>query len=48
MREANENPSDFFRKAIGLYTLAKEAKREGKAVGIATTSDSLETEFVGL
>jgi hypothetical protein len=37
-----------FRKALGLYKLAEEAKREGKAVGIAETPDSLETEFVGL
>jgi len=43
-----DTPSDLFRKALGLYALAEEAKREGKAVGIAATPDSLETEFVGL
>ena len=43
-----DTPSDLFRKALGLYALAEEAKRERKAVGIAATPDSLETEFVGL
>jgi len=43
-----DTPSDLFRKALGLYALAEEAKREGKTVGIAATPDSLETEFVGL
>ncbi|MGO9597090.1 MAG: hypothetical protein ACLP7Q_03620 [Isosphaeraceae bacterium] len=48
MQRTGDSLSDLFRKAIGLYKLAEEAKREGKAVGIATTPDSLETEFVGL
>lgn len=46
--ESGEDPSILFRKAIGLYKLAKQATRDGKAVGIAATPDSLETEFVGL
>jgi hypothetical protein len=46
--QTGDTPSDLFRKALGLYALAEEAKREGKAVGIAATPDSLETEFVGL
>ena len=48
MQQTGDSLSDLFRKAIGLYKLAEEEKREGKAVGIATTPDSLETEFVGL
>ena len=48
MQRTGDSLSDLFRKAIGLYKLAEEAKREGKAVGIATTPDSLETVFVGL
>jgi hypothetical protein len=48
MSRTGDSPSDLFRKALGLYKLAEEAKREGKAVGIAETPDSLETEFVGL
>lgn len=48
MQRTGDNLSDLFRKAIGLYKLAEEAKREGKAVGIAITPDSLETVFVGL
>ena len=43
-----DTPSDLFRKALGLYKLAEEAKREGKSVGVATSPESLETEFVGL
>ena len=48
MSRTGDTPSDIFRKALGLLKFAEEAKREGKAVGIATTPDSLETEFVGL
>jgi hypothetical protein len=48
MKRTGDSPSDLFRKALGLYKLAEEAKREGKAVGIAATPDGLETEFVGL
>jgi hypothetical protein len=48
MSRTGDSPSVLFRKALGLYKLAEDAKREGKAVGIATTPDSLETEFVGL
>jgi hypothetical protein len=43
-----DSPSDVFRKALGLYKLAEDAKREGKSVGIAETPEALETEFVGL
>lgn len=39
---------DVVSKAFLLYKVAVEAQREGKAVGIAPTPDSLETEFVGL
>jgi hypothetical protein len=48
MRETGDSPSILFRKALGLYALAMEAKSEGKAVGIAKSPDALETEFVGL
>jgi hypothetical protein len=48
MSRTRDTPSDLFRKALGLYALAEEAKREGKAVGIAATPDCLETDFVGL
>lgn len=48
MRRTGDSPSDLFRKALGLYALVEEAKREGKVVGVATTPESLETEFVGL
>jgi hypothetical protein len=46
MRRTGVNLTDLFRKAIGLYKLAEEAKRDGKAVGIATTPAlSQETPF---
>jgi hypothetical protein len=48
MKRTGDSPSDLFRKALGLYKLAEEAKREGKVVGIAATPNCLETEFVGL
>jgi predicted transcriptional regulator len=48
MSRTGDSPSDLFRKALGLYKLAEEAKQKGKAVGIATTPEALETEFVGL
>jgi len=47
MRQTGDNPSELFRKAIGLYALAERAKRQRKAVGIATNREVLETEFVG-
>lgn len=34
-------------KAFLLYRAAAEASREGKAVGIAASGDTLETEFTG-
>jgi hypothetical protein len=48
MSQTGDSPLDLFRKALGLYKLAQEAKREGKAVGAAETPDGLETEFIGL
>ena len=48
INKTGDDPVVLFRKALGLYKLAEEAKREGKFVGIAATPDSLETEFVGL
>jgi len=38
----------IFRKALALYKLAKEASRDGKSVGVATTPEALETKFEGL
>ena len=46
--KTGDDPVGLFRKALGLYKLAEEAKRRGKAIGIATTREALETEFVGL
>jgi hypothetical protein len=43
----DDEPDDIFRKAISLYKVALEAHAQGKAVGVAASADSLETEFVG-
>jgi hypothetical protein len=48
VHQSGDSPTEFFRKAISLYKLSKEAVQEGKFVGIAVTEDSLETEFVGI
>ena len=39
---------DVIGKAFLLYKAAVDAHKEGKSVGVAPTSDVLETEFVGL
>ncbi len=43
-----QDVSVVFRKALALYKLAREATKEGKAVGVAATPDVLETKFEGL
>ena len=35
-------------KAFLLYKAASDARKDGKAVGVATSSDVLETEFIGI
>jgi len=47
MNETADSPDDLFRKALALYKAAQDAHREGKAVGVASSPDALETEFVG-
>jgi hypothetical protein len=39
---------DVIGKAFLLYKAAVDAQKAGKSVGVAPTSDVLETEFVGL
>jgi hypothetical protein len=49
MRETGDDDATLlFRKALALYKLAKDAIREGKQVGVASTPDCLETRFIGL
>jgi hypothetical protein len=48
IRDAGGDATELFKRAIALYKLAKDAAREGKAVGVATSPDSLETQFVGI
>ena len=48
MQQSGDSPAELFHKALALYKLAKDAIRDGKDVGIASTPDCLETRFVGL
>ena len=49
LAEASGTPiGDVLSKSVLLYKAAADASREGKAVGIASSADALETEFVGL
>jgi hypothetical protein len=48
MAQTGDNPTQLIRKALGLYKVTQQAIREGKAVGIAETADSLESQFVGI
>ena len=48
LAESSGQPLDLvIGKAFLLYKAA-DAKKDGKAVGVAPTSDVLETEFVGI
>lgn len=47
-RDSGQNVEAVIVKALGMYRVALDATREGKAVGIAAAADVLETEFVGL
>ena len=45
--ETGDPPGEMFRKALGLYMLALDARKRGKVVGSADSTDVLETEFTG-
>jgi hypothetical protein len=47
-RSSGQELRDVIGKAFLLYEAAVEARKEGKAVGIAPNADVLDTEFVGL
>ena len=47
LTETGDPPGAMFGKALGLYMLALDARRRGKAVGAADSADALETEFTG-
>lgn len=47
LAETGDSPGEMFRKAIGLYMMASDAKKRGKAVGAADSPEVLETEFTG-
>ena len=48
LRETGDAPGKKFGKALGLYMLAPDARKRGKAVGAADSADVLDTEFPAL
>ena len=46
-RRLNEDPGQVLVKAVALLKAAVDAHEQGKAVGVAASPESLETEFVG-
>jgi hypothetical protein len=46
LRDTHESPETLLRKALGLYRLAVDARREGKVIGSAPRADGLDDEFV--
>jgi hypothetical protein len=47
LKETGDTPGEMFGKSLGLYMLALDARKRGKIVGSADSSDALETEFTG-
>jgi hypothetical protein len=47
LKETGDTPGEMFGKALGLYMLALDARKRGKIVGSADSTDALETEFTG-
>jgi hypothetical protein len=48
IKEAGGDATELFKRAIALYKLARDAVHEGKAVGVTSSPDCLETQFVGI
>ncbi len=46
-RRTGLKEGDVLRLALGMFKTAVDAKEQGKHIGIADTSDVLDTEFVG-
>lgn len=47
-RYGHDTKSDVLRRAIGLFDIAIEARRNNKHLGILDQNNNLETEIVGL
>ena len=46
--ESEQTKTDIFRKALHLYFVARDGKRDGLKVGLAKPGQELQTEFYGL
>jgi hypothetical protein len=46
-QEADLSEGDMLRLALAMFKTALDAKRQGKHVGVASTPDVLDIEFVG-
>lgn len=47
-KEASGTKSDVLRKALALYEVAADAKREGNRIGVITRDRQVLTEIVGV
>lgn len=46
LRDTQDSPDALFRKALGLYRLAVDARHEGKAIGATSRPEGLDDEFI--
>jgi ribosomal protein S3 len=46
-KQTGTSKVDVLRKALGLYRVALDARREGLVVGAVSEDQALDTEFVG-
>jgi len=47
MESTGQDVSELFRKSLALYKLAKEAEKDGMAIGATPQPEALETQFTG-
>jgi predicted transcriptional regulator len=47
-QESGSTKSDVLRKALALFEVASEARRDGKRIGILTKDRQVVTEIVGV
>ena len=45
LRDTHESPETLLRRALSLYRLAVDARREGKVIGSASRPEGLDDEF---
>jgi hypothetical protein len=48
LKETGDSPAGLFSKALSLYMVAVEAKKENKGIGIITRENVVDTVIEGL